>query len=137
MSDQQSKSNVVSSTKSSSNSGIGVSSCMGGTFIPLKGDTSSGNQWSFCYNKSSQKVSLDVTINTPTMLVDINNQRLKAEFNHEDIQQLVIWLFQVKSTMQQQLEQSPGGSDSDSSSDSSSSASDDSKDSSDSSAGKS
>ena len=104
---------------------------MGGTFMPLKGDTSSGNQWSFCFDKSNQKVSLDVTINTPTMLVDINNQRLKAEFNHEDIQQLVIWLFQVKSTMQQQIEQGK------SASDSSSSSGDDSKDSSDPSADKS
>ena len=133
MSDQQTNSSTASNS-SSGGPGIGVSSCMGGTFMPLKGDTSSGNQWSFCYDKSNQKVSLDVTINTPTMLVDINNQRLKTEFNHEDIQQLVIWLFQVKSTMQQQAEQSG---DSDSSSGSSSSSSDDSnKDSSDSSADK-
>lgn len=101
MSDQQTNS-TTGSDGSSGGPGIGMSSCMGGTFMPLKGDTSSGNQWSFCYDKSNQKVSLDVTINTPTMLVDINNQRLKAEFNHEDIQQLVIWLFQVKSSMQQQ-----------------------------------
>ena len=135
MSDQQTNSNTGSSATSTSSSapGIGVSSCMGGTFMPLKGDTSSGNQWSFCYDKSNQKVSLDVTINTPTMLVDINNQRLKAEFTLEDIQQLVIWLFQVKSTMQQQAEQG----DSDGASASSSSSSGDSKDSSDSSADKS
>lgn len=95
-----------STTSASSNSSsLGLSSCMGGKFDPLKGDTSNGNQWKFCFDKSNNEVHLDVTINTPTMLVDINNQHLTTSFGLEDIQQLVIWLFQVKSTIQRAEEE--------------------------------
>lgn len=87
-------------TNKSSSASIGLSSCMGGTFTPLPGDTSAGNQWSLCFDKKNQSVTLGVTINTPTMLVDINNQHLTSEFGIEDIQQLVVWLFQVKSSIQ-------------------------------------
>lgn len=82
-------------------SNIGVSSCVSGLFNPLKEDTSSGNTWAFCFNKNQNRISLDVTINTPTMLVDMSNQHLEAEFELDDINQLLMWLFQVKTSMQQ------------------------------------
>ena len=91
-------------TTSGTSTSLGLSSCMGGSFEPLKGDTSTGNQWSFCFDKTNNEVKPDVNINTPTMLVDINNQHLTTAFGIDDIQQLVIWLFQVKSTIQRHNE---------------------------------
>ncbi|MCL1126098.1 hypothetical protein [Shewanella surugensis] len=87
------------------NTNIGVSSCVSGIFNPLKEDTSSGNTWAFCFNKNQNRISLNVTINTPAMLVDMSNQHLDAEFALGDINQLLVWLFQVKTSMQQAKKQ--------------------------------
>ncbi|WP_299494669.1 hypothetical protein [uncultured Shewanella sp.] len=84
----------------SENNTQGVSSCVSGLFKPLKEDTSNGNTWAFCFNKIQNQISLNVTINTPTMLVDMNNQHLEAPLALEDLNQLLVWLFQVKTSMQ-------------------------------------
>ncbi|WP_299011359.1 hypothetical protein [uncultured Shewanella sp.] len=79
----------------------GVSSCVSGEFTPLKEETSSHhNTWAFCFNKNQNQISLNVTINTPTMLVDMSNQHLEAPLTLEDLNQLLVWLFQVKTSMQ-------------------------------------
>ncbi|WP_298769882.1 hypothetical protein [uncultured Shewanella sp.] len=83
----------------------GVSSCVSGVFKPLKEETSSHNTWAFCFNKNQNLISVNVTINTPTMLVDMSNQHLEAPLALEDLNQLLVWLFQVKTSMQQAAKQ--------------------------------
>lgn len=88
----------------------GVSSCVSGVFKPLKEETSShNNTWAFCFNKNQNQISLNVTINTPTMLVDMSNQHLEAPLALEDLNQLLVWLFQVKTSMQHAAKKANAG----------------------------
>ncbi|MCL1126108.1 hypothetical protein [Shewanella surugensis] len=82
---------------------IGASSGISGAFKPLQGDLSHGNQWAFNFNKAQNEVNLSVSINTPTMLMDLHNQHLEARFTLDDINQLVVWLFQVKTATKQAI----------------------------------
>lgn len=81
----------------------GASSGISGAFKPLQGDVSHGNQWAFNFNKTQSEVSLSVSIHTPTMLMDIHNQHLEAKLTLDDINQLVVWLFQVKTATKQAM----------------------------------
>ena len=85
---------------------LALSSCMGSSFKPLEGDISSGNEWKLSFDKNKNEVTLDVTINTPTMLVDINNQKLTSSFGLDDVQALLVWLHQVRATISLQNKKS-------------------------------
>jgi len=94
-------------SKDKDNADIGVSSCINGAFDDLNGEPDESNKWSFSYSKSDDYVGLSVSVSTPPLLIDNNQQNLKSSLSADDITQLINWLFQVKTVILQQQKSSP------------------------------
>ncbi|WP_298769901.1 hypothetical protein [uncultured Shewanella sp.] len=82
----------------------GASSGISGLFKAIPGDDNCGHQWSFNFNKAQNEVDFTVTLSSPAVLMDIDHQHLKTTLALDDINQLIMWLFQVKSIAKKAME---------------------------------
>ena len=93
------KSQIVSTSS-------GASSGISGEFKSVSGDDTRGHEWSFNFNKAQNEVDLTISLNSPAMLLDMDHQYLDTTLTLDDINQLIIWLFQVKNTAKKAMETS-------------------------------
>ncbi|WP_299011368.1 hypothetical protein [uncultured Shewanella sp.] len=82
----------------------GASSGISGEFQPVSGDDTRGHEWSFNFNKAQNEVDLTISLNSPEMLLNMEHQYLNTTLTLDDINQLIIWLFQVKNTAKKAME---------------------------------
>ncbi|WP_299494676.1 hypothetical protein [uncultured Shewanella sp.] len=66
-------------------------------------DNVRGDQWAFNFNKAKNEVDLTVTLNSPSMLMEMGHQYLDTTLSLDDVNQLIRWLFQVKTTVKQAM----------------------------------
>lgn len=97
---ESTESSKIVSTSSGASSGIS------GELKSVSGDDTRGHEWSFNFNKAQNEVDLTISLNSPAMLLDMEHQYLDTTLTLDDINQLIIWLFQVKNTAKKAMETS-------------------------------